>query len=467
MGVSSFFPPIIGFAALLATAATLTLDVFLAYGTWSSTSPARILVIIAFVSEAVVSILLVTKLIKYVRGTNGHHSKERWSTWFALDLVISVLASVVSVALLIVTGKAKDLPDTIAYVPPINLVIGSAVALGFAFTGQLFFSVVYFILHRLPDPDQALSLHTTEEGRMSPQLSMRVKSIPYERTKPALSQTKINERGSSDFFSRPGTSGGRSAAETISSFSGSLSSVVRPIGSKTRLLSSISRPGQQRLGSLDSTSYRDRTSVAEDGFDSWDTSSVDPRNRQIIETSSPLRTRFLETIPASPATSRSPSPGCPLDLEPPKRGRRERSDSPVSWAQQGRVATPTDSELHIHPLFRSDSPGPPPPATPGTVVVAAPNAGQFITGKSVSRMRSGSSPNSPSPLGPLSRQGSYESFRVTPSPNDDRLRPENVVEVERKMTPPIPEWVLNAGSRTSLTEYHNKGRHTRGGHSLN
>ncbi|KAI0554161.1 hypothetical protein F4679DRAFT_347972 [Xylaria curta] len=464
----SFLPPIIGFAALLATAATLTLDVFLAYGAWSSTSPARILAVISFVAEAIVSILLVAKLIKFARGTNGHHSKERWSTWFALDLVMSVLASVVSVALLIVTGKAKDLPNAIAYVPPTNLVIGSAVALGFAFTGQLFFSVVYFILHRLPDPDQALSLHTTEEGRMSPQLSMRVKSIPYERTKPARSQTKINERASSDFFSfsRPGTSGGRSAAETISSFSGSISSVMRPIGSKTRLLSSISRPGQ-RLGSLDSTSYRDRTSVAEDGFDSWDTSSVDPRNRQVIETSSPLRTRFLETIPASPATSRSPSPGCPLDLEPPTRGRRERNYSPVPWTQQGRVATPTDSELHIHPLFRSDSPGPPPPATPGTVVVAAPNAGQFITGKSVSRMRSGSSPNSPSPLGPLSRQASYESFRLTPSPNDDRSRPENVVEVERKMTPPIPEWVLNAGSRTSLTGYQNKGQHRRGGHSLN
>ncbi|KAI8953966.1 hypothetical protein F4801DRAFT_575982 [Xylaria longipes] len=456
MDLFPIFPVALGLAALLATVATLALEVVLAYGTWSSTSPARILAVVAFVAEAIVLILLIGKLTKYVRGTNGYRSRDLWSTWFASDLFVSVLASVVSVALLIVTGKAKDLPRNIANVPPINLVIGSAIALGFAFTGQLFFVVVYFVLHRLPDSEQALSLHTNEEGRLSPQLPMRVKSVPYERTKPALSQTRINERGSSEFSSRPGTSGGRSAAETVSSFSGSLSSVVHPMGSRTRLLSNTSRPGR-RPGSLDSGSYRDRSSVTEDGFDSWDTSAVDPRNRQmVLETSSPIRTRFLETIPASPTTSRSPSPGCPLDLEPPKRGRRDRSYSPVPRAQQERIVTPPESELHIHPLFRSDSPGPPPAATPGTVVVAAPNAGKFITGKSVTRMRSGSLPNSPSPL---SRQGSDESFRKTPSPNYDRLRPEDVAGEERKMTPPIPEWVLNVGSKTSLAEYQSKGRH--------
>ncbi|KAI0455519.1 hypothetical protein F5B21DRAFT_503331 [Xylaria acuta] len=456
MDLFPIFPIVLGIAALLATAAILALEVVLAYGTWSSTSPARILAVIAFVAEAIVLILLITKLTKYVRGTNGHRSRDLWSTWFASDLVVSVLASVVSVALLIVIGKAKDLPKNIANVPPINLVIGSAIALGFAFTGQLFFVVVYFVLHRLPDSEQAHSLHTNDEGRLSPQLPMRVKSVPYERTKPALSQTRLHERRSSEFSSRPGTSGGRSAAETISSFSGSLSSVVRPMGSRTRLLSNTSKSGR-RPGSLDSNGYRDRNSVTEDGFDSWDTSSVDPRNRQmVLETSSPIRTRFLETIPASPTTSRSPSPGCPLDLEPPKRGRRDRSYSPVPRAQQERIVTPPESELHIHPLFRSDSPGPPPATTPGTVVVAAPNAGQIITGKSVTRMRSGSLPNSPSPL---SRQGSYESVRKTPSPNNDRLRPEDVGGEGRKMTPPIPEWVLNAGSRTSLAEYQSKARH--------
>ncbi|GAP87445.2 hypothetical protein SAMD00023353_2601100 [Rosellinia necatrix] len=446
---------VLGTTALLATITILALEATLARELWPSTSPARILAVIAVLAEAIVLVLIITKLVKYVRGTNGRHSRHLWGAWFASDLITSVLASVVSVALLILVGKATNLPANDSNVPLDDILIGSAISLGFAFTSQLFFVVVYFVLHRLPDSEQALSLHTNEEGRISPQLTMRVKSIPYHRTKPALSQTRLGERGSSEYFSRPGTSSGRSAAETVTSFSGSLSSVVRPVGSRTRLISNGSKSGL-RLSSLDSNAYRDRISITEDGFDSWDTSSVDPHNRQmVLETSSPIRPRFLETIPASPTTSRSPSPGCPLDLEPPRRGRRERSDSPIPRDQLERPFTPSELELHIHPLFRSDSPGPPPAVTPGTVVVAAPNAGQFITGKSVTRMRSGSLPNSPSLL---SRRGSYESFRKTPSPNSDGLRPDDIAEEGRKMTPPIPDWVLNAGLKSGLTDYQGKGR---------
>ncbi|KAI8634845.1 hypothetical protein F5Y19DRAFT_469895 [Xylariaceae sp. FL1651] len=459
MSIFRIFPAVLGFVAILATAAILALEVILARETWSSISATRIVAVVASVAEAVVLILLMTLLAIYVRAMKAYHSKDLRGVWFASDLIASVLASAVSVALLILISKAEELPKTILSISLTNALIGSSIALGFAFAGQLFFIVVYFALHRLPDSDQALSLHTNEEGRLSPQLPMRVKTVPYDRTKPAPAQSKTKQRISSDYLSPPGTSSGRSTAETINSAPGSLSNVMRPMGSKTKLLSNSSRSG--RPGSLDSNPYQERSSVGEDGFDSWDTSSVDPHNRQmVLETSSPIRSRFLETIPASPTTSRSPSPGYPLDLEPPKRGRRSRSFSPVPRARQERTLTPqpSEGELHIHPLFRSDSPGPPPAATPGTMVIAAPNAGHFIRGKSVTRMRSGSLPNSPSPL---SRQGSYDSFRKTPSPNDDRLRPEDVAE-ERKMTPPIPEWVLNAGSKTSLAEYQSKRLHSSG-----
>ncbi|KAI1202524.1 hypothetical protein F5X97DRAFT_319209 [Nemania serpens] len=453
MSIFPVFPAVLGFAALLATATILALELFLAYGFWPSTSPARIIAVIASVAEAIVLILLAIKLVKYVWSINGQRPSDFRNVWFALDLMASVLASAVSVALLILIGKARSFPDNTSNIPLANLLIGSAIVLGFAFTAQLFFIVVYFVLQRLPDSDQAVSLHTNDEGRLSPPFSMRIKSVPYDRTKPALSQTRFNERGSSEYPSRPGTSGGRSAAETITSFSGSLSSVVRPMGSRTRLLSSSSKSGQ-RLNSFDSNAYRDAFSVPEDGFDSWDTSSVDPHNRQIVlETSSPIRPRFLETIPASPANSRSPSPGCPLDLEPAKRGRRNRS--PVHRAQQERTFMPSESELHIHPLFRTDSPGPPPATTPGTVVVAAPNAGQFITGTSVMQMRNGSFSHSP---GLLSRRESYESFRKTPSPTSDRLQPEDMGGGERKMTPPIPDWILNPEPRPSFASYRSKER---------
>ncbi|KAI1818989.1 hypothetical protein F4861DRAFT_201317 [Xylaria intraflava] len=447
------FPAMVGLVAALATAAILTLEVVFACGLWPSTSPTRIVAVVAFVTEAVVLVLIITKLCKYYRGTNGYLSRNRWGVWFASDLIASVLASVVSIALLILIGKARDLPTTILAMPITNVVIGSSIALGFAFVGQLFFVVVYFVLHRFHDSDQAFSLHTNDEGRLYSRPPTRVKTVPYDRTKPALSQTRLKEWASLEYPSRPGTSSGRSAAETITSFSGSLSSYVTPLSPRARLLSHNSRSGW-RPSSFDSNTYRERTSVTEDGFDSWDTSSVDPHNRQmVLEATSPTHTRFLEPIPGSPLSSRSPSPGFPLDLESPRRGR-DRSYSPVPRAQQEQVPALSESELHIHPLFRSDSPNPPPAATPGTVVVAAPNAGQFITGKSVTGMRNGTLPNSKSPL---SRQGSYESFRKTPSPNHDHTRPEDVAGgKERRLTPPLPEWILNGGSGTSIAEHERK-----------
>ncbi|KAL3465767.1 hypothetical protein BJX64DRAFT_42113 [Aspergillus heterothallicus] len=60
-------------------------------------------------------------------------------------------------------------------------------------------------------------------------------------------------------------------------------------------------------------------------------------------------------------------------------------------------------ESNIHPLFRSDSRSPPPTATPNTMVLASPDAGQTISVKTLQRMRSTRSvgthtPRSTSPL---------------------------------------------------------------------
>ncbi|KAI4870937.1 hypothetical protein F4820DRAFT_442800 [Hypoxylon rubiginosum] len=441
----------LGTVALLATAATLALEVIIAQGLWTLTAPVRIAAVVASACQVVVLIMLIILLANCFGRVADFGRRKPNGVWFALGLVASILASVASVVMLVVMGKTQELPETLLQIPSANFLIGSAIALVCAFVGQLVFIVVYFVVHRMPDSEQALSLHTNEDGpRSSP---IHVKSIPYTRTAPAttqtsLNQTKTKERALADYPTPPGSSSGRSMAETMSSIRTSLSQAVRPSTSKTGLLSNGSRTGR-RPASIDSNGYRERSSVTEDGFDSWDTSSVDPQNRQIVvDTSPPIRSRFLETIPASPTTSRSPSPGCPLDLEPPKRSRRSRSYSPLPRPHHERSLTPqsTSGELHIHPLFRSDSPAPP-AATPGTIVIAAPNAGQTISEKSLTRMRSGSLPTGP---GSLSRQGSYDSFRKSPSPSTDRLRAEELAG-ERKMTPPIPDWILNSGSKTSLT----------------
>ncbi|KAI0390795.1 hypothetical protein F5Y17DRAFT_39470 [Xylariaceae sp. FL0594] len=450
----------LGFTAILATAAILSLEVALAYGLWPFTLSTRIVAIIALAVEAVVLGLLISNFVRYSLASSGRYPKSPSRIWLTSDLIASVIASLLSAALLILIDKADDSPETILSMPWTHTLIGSSFALGVAFISQISFFGIHYISLQLPEPEHALSLRTDEEDRLSPQFPLRLKSVPYSRTKPTLSQVQLNERGSSEYSSsRPGTSSERSAVETIDSLPGSLSHAPRPTMSKSRLASYISRPGR-RSDSLDSDTYRDRNSGAdgaEDGHDLWDTISVDPHNRQmVLESSSPGRSRLLETIPASPATSRSPSPRGPGDHEQPKGGPN-RSFSTGSRTPQERNLTPQpvlplESELNIHPLFRSDSPGPLPTATPGTVVVAAPNAGQIITGKTITRMRSGSLSNS---LSPLSRRGSYESFGKTPSLRHDRLRSEDVAE-EGEMTPPIPEWFLNSGSKTNLAERSSK-----------
>ncbi|KAL7626755.1 hypothetical protein AAE478_003529 [Parahypoxylon ruwenzoriense] len=445
---SRILAAVLGIVSLLATAAILALEAVIARGLWASSSRVRIAAVVASAWQAAILIVLIILLAKCMGSGTDYRSRKTNGVWFALSLVTSVLATAASVVMLILMGKDDGLPETLLQIPSTNFLIGSVIALISSFIGQLTFIVTYFVAYRPPDSEQALSLHTNEDSsRLHP---IHVKSIPYSRTTPATSQIRMNERPIG-YLSRPSSSSSRSVAETISSIRSSISHVVRPSGSKTRLLSISSRTGR-RPSSIASSGYRGRSSVIEDGFDLWDTSSVDPQNRQtVLDTSPPMRSRFLETIPASPTTSRSPSPGYPLEFEPPKRNRRSRSYSPVPRALQERNMTPQPGpgELHIHPLFRSDSPVPPPAATPGTVVVAAPGAGQTISERSLTRMRSGSLPTGP---GPLSRQGSYDSFQKTPSPGSDRLRSDDVAE-ERQMTPPIPEWILSAGSKTSLAEY--------------
>ena len=460
MAMPSVLPAALGALAALGTIALVVLHITLAQAIGDAASAPRVTAIISAALETLVLMFLCWCFSTYFSLPGWRRPRESNGLCFGLSALLCTIAAATSVAALVcLSNTARELPTAILGTNTVSFLVGASVALGLSFAAQLVFLVVHFVLSRLPTgPGE--SIHTEEGGHRSP--PPHVKSILYSQTVPMGQKT----RGSTSMESRtpPGSSGGRSAAETISSIRSSLSHVVRPISSKTRLLSQTQRTGR-RPASLDSNAYRDRSSN-EDGFDSWDTSAVDPQNRQtVLDTSSPTPGRFLETIPASPTTSRSPSPGTPLDLEPPRRRRRSRSYSPATSRTQsprsaGFTQHSTASESHIHPLFRSDSPTPPPAVSAGTVVTAAPNAGQVIpdrqSARSLNRMRSGSLPAVPSPL---SRHGSFDDFgkRVGASELDVREELEDAgSETERKMTPPIPEWILSAGSRTSLSGYNSR-----------
>ncbi|KAK4123090.1 hypothetical protein N657DRAFT_681236 [Parathielavia appendiculata] len=485
MAIPRTLPAALGAVAFLPTTTMLAIHVILARSQADRASSVRTTAIVAAVLEAIIFIAIPFLSISHVAPWTPKPRCFK-TIWFGTGLGLSAVASAVSVSNIVCLSRVVDDPlSTILGWKAGEFLVGSSVALGLAFATQLVFFTLHLIVGRTLGSHPEISTYLDQANRSAP----RIKTVPYHETTPA-SAARTRDSASFDSPTPPRSSGGRSATETMSSIRTSLSHAIRPITSRTRLLS-VSRRSSNRPLSLDLAAPRESRSrsTAEEGFDTWDTSAVDPDNRQtVLESSSPPSTRFLETIPASPAPSRSPSPGTALDvcLNAPRTRRRSRSYSPVSsrTIQAQRAAftqQASHSEAHIHPLFRSDSPVPPPSATPGTVVVAAPNAGQVISDRqsirsiaSMQRLRSESSPVVPSPL---SRAASSESFvgvrgrrraesNASPEMREEEERkrdgegglPVMVAEedMERKMTPPIPEWILTAGSRSSLTGYNSR-----------
>ncbi|OBT88507.1 hypothetical protein VE02_03447 [Pseudogymnoascus sp. 03VT05] len=285
----------------------------------------------------------------------------------------------------------------------------------------------------------------------------------------------------------------RSSSETRSSIRYSFTNAIRPMTSKTHL---IAHRQSRRSPSLESAGERDFI----DSFDSWDTSGVEgPAWESTLSfgttNSSPLSAitpypRILETIPASPtASSRSQSPGYTLDFPPPSiYARHSRSQSPAgSFGDLSGSYSPVGSEKHIHPLFRSDSPTPPPSATPTSIITAAPNAGVAISEMAVAvvRRKRSSSQTGPSPLihttsfDNIAMEVKRENGKISQEVRRESRSPSGEVDFSEKntaesspvndrgMTPPIPEWILGAGQRTSFHVYSkrksDKGEVTGGG----
>ncbi len=595
MTLPSSIPTLLGAVAVFSTSALVAADAILAYErVTTAPSSTGVIAIVAAAVEAAVLFNLSAHLFYHMRRRTAaassekrplpQHQSPRRSLWFFLSMLLCTVAAAVSVAALVSLGKsAPSATETIFGSSTVPFLAGASVTLGIGFAFQLLFLTARFVVARSSVSSESgtvfletgrsvggaasglsnrpnsngsnnsrnnnLNNSSNNASRGMP-AAARVKSIPYSQTSTPKSERK--EKKALSILSRgnsytdavniepprtpPSSSGGRSRTDTVSSIRSTLSQVIRPITSKTRLISPSSG-GASGASSQRSSAWRpaslagSNTSPAStftarerearpsiEDFDSWDTSAVDPQSRQtVLETSaspSAVAGRFLETIPASPTTSRSPSPGTPLDLEPPRsrqRRRRSRSYSPATsmrslndgtrMRSHSHSQSPPPNEAHIHPLFRSDSPTPPPAvSSAGTVVTAAPNGGQVLAADAQSlrsRMRSGSMPAVPSPL---SRQGSFDDFglrrgvalaerphtgggsspRQEPDIPDIPSIPSAVAArgetheihdededeadrrsradsgAERKMTPPIPEWILSAGARTSLSGYQSR-----------
>ena len=242
------------------------------------------------------------------------------------------------------------------------------------------------------------------------------------------------------------------ASESTSSLRSSFSTTHRPSSSRRGLLNrQHSYTRQSRRSSSDGPSGRPSQ---DEGFDSYDTSSVSSHIRETVLQSKPmtkgtglppipgsrspspakaLEGPFFQSSPSlSPPASPLPQPSVSRPNSPPSSPLElpnyttvfpSSSDLPPTSPLQRNFTRPdsrsgaisrsvtvshsrpesrsrVSSEDHIHPLFRTCSPVPSPGASPGTVVTAAPEAGQLIDENMLKRMRSrsGSLPVIPSPL---------------------------------------------------------------------
>ncbi|KAL1633879.1 hypothetical protein SLS58_010905 [Diplodia intermedia] len=280
------------------------------------------------------------------------------------------------------------------------------------------------------------------------------------------------------------------STDTLSrnSWRSSLQQVVRPITSRTRLLSRTS--SLRKSGSFYSGNTTRTNSIApSDGFESWDTSSVDQQARDIATQSADVLQQDLLRVlgpgrggtrldpipgsrPVSPARALDgPFPPPPLTLDInlddlPAPAPAFMAGSPHS----SRPSTPTSmtpstagvEDANVHPLFRSDSPHPPPAASPGTVVVASPFSGHVIARPSRSRANSRTRGGVASPApGGTYYDGVANSIRSNASMRSLR----SPSPPAREITPPVPDFIFSNGDspRVSSASLRKVSLHKDGG----
>ncbi|KAL8952458.1 MAG: hypothetical protein Q9222_001649 [Ikaeria aurantiellina] len=432
------------FAGLLAALITLTILIFVVMMAVILTVQRRktcILALVAAIIEVLSWCTIVYMLLCHFRqrksfGGSGelHRGRGRHSLLFALGLLPSIIAGIAVGALLGWANTSRsEVPTYILGLKISTYLFVSFILWGVSVITQiLFFACLAWASHPIPKSMSDSSISTREERP--------------EMTEPSRPNTSTTIQ-SNPFQGEPSASNSPSAPPSeAASRRSSLSIRTRPTTAKAKFLnrqhtfqsrSSMDSPARTRLNQ-------------DDAFDSWDTSGVGPQIRETVLQSSPtVKPSTLEPIPGS----RSPSPA--KALEGPFFAQASTESPPLSPLQQPPVSRPVSrarsasSEDHIHPLFRTCSPAPPPNASSGTVVTAAPSAGQMINTRILKRMRSGSLPSSP-----LTRSESFSDFALSRTPTSPRSPKSPGSELLRPFTsaeqrPPMPGRFPSAISATS------------------
>ncbi|KAL8659091.1 MAG: hypothetical protein Q9226_000619 [Calogaya cf. arnoldii] len=400
----TLLPSLTGLVAAFTTLTILIFIVMMAVVLTVQRRKTCILALVAAIIEALSWCTVVYMLLCHIRqrksfGGSGEFNggRGRHSLLFALGMLPSIVAGVTVAALLGWANTSRgEVPSYVLGLRISTYLFVSFILWGVSVITQiLFFACLAWASHPVAKSSQEPSIATREERQEM-----------IEPSRPTTSTTVQ----SNPFQGEPSSSNSPSAPPSeAASLRSSLSIKTRPMTAKSKFLSR--QHAFQSRSSLDSPA---RTRINQDeAFDSWDTSGVGPHIRETVLQSSPMvkpRPSPLEPIPGS----RSPSPA--KALEGPFFGQGPSESPPPSPLPQPSVSRPpsrarsASSEDHIHPLFRTYSPAPP-NVSSGTIVTAAPGAGQMINQRILKRMRSGSLPSSP-----LIRSESFSDFIASKTP---------------------------------------------------
>ena len=446
--------------AVLSTATQIALAAIITHLaiTTPNSSPVFAATLAAVVFDFIVLIVLIG-IVVFSLVARSRTSRTLQLSLSATSFVLFVTASILSIYVLGRTWTKIGSADTNS--KPFNS--HAAVLAGFVvWTINMVAQTMLHIFRSLRKREQAPSEHVESivEPQASPRsmmkrsLSFPLKNLASPSSSPFLKST---------FEVTSPTMSTHSASS--SNLRHSIQQAIRPITSRTKLMLTHT-PTPRESGSFAATRENNSLEIScrGDGFETWDTSSVEQGfvNPFVTSPTTGIQKKKLEPIPGS----RPVSPAKPLDGPFPSTDdepeKHPLPDSPMQSPM--RLRFPNDStdtlpvpplllhrnssqssssqEAHIHPLFRSHSPTPPPTPSADTIITASPFAGQVIHSDHAmapKRMQSartggGSQPTSPHAFTPPLRSGSFPSLR-RPSNLSTRhpleLDPEDVPEMPK------------------------------------
>lgn len=398
------------------------------------------------------------------------------TTWWVLVYGIAVSASALilsGVVLVWSVLKQEDLPKNAVAEEPIVLIGICFAAWGVTLILQVAFYILLGIWTRK-------ALHNLSMGRLD--LDFGIRPVTRDEFRPESQMTQRTFQSQDITLNSPP----RTPISHIPSTRRSSSTKVGTMSSsKIRMVKGSAK------SSLDLPAWPAGEAVSIDSaFDAWDTSSVHREMREAVH-SSPTYKQGLETIPGSrsespanalegPFLPSSPHAASSETAEAigwnPTSPLRQHPTSPVSSppnfsrptsrptsSHQPRTLAPafepgafdtqqSYGQENIHPLFRPNSPEPPPVAAAGTTIMASPIAGQPMTPKTLSRLRSRSESNGHWRATPSVDQSDRPSTSGSIMSSVPGSPGPSIIEDEE--APPIlPNFIMGAGQRSSLVGY--------------